>query len=62
MQLLKSFIGMILNLRFEGRNFSIESNKYLHMIHKLIDNEYTEEFNEIYASVHSIVKKIAEMD
>ena len=56
--LLKNFMGMLLNLRFEGRNFSIETNKYLHNIHQLIDHEYAEEFNEIYASVHSIVKRI----
>ena len=62
MLLLKNFIGMLLNFRFEGRNFSIESNKYLHNIHKLIDADYTEEFNEIYAIVHSIVKKISELD
>ena len=56
--LLSNFMGMLLNFRFEGRSFSIESNKYLLNIHKLIDSEFTEEFNEIYTSVHSMVKKI----
>lgn len=35
--LVKNFMGILLNLRFEGRNFNLQSNKFLDNIQKLID-------------------------
>jgi len=43
--LLKNFLAILLNLRYEGRNFNIESNKYLNNILAIIDGEYAEYFN-----------------
>ena len=60
--LVKNCVGMLVNFRFEGRNFSLESNRFLHNLHGLIDTEYAEEFNEIYDNVRTIVKKIGEAE
>lgn len=35
--LIKNFIGILLNFRYEGRNFNLQSNKFLDNIQKLID-------------------------
>ncbi len=59
-KLLKAMIGLLVNLRYECRNFSLESNKYLNELMNTIDNRYPEHFNEIYETLHSITSKISE--
>ena len=56
--LVQNFIAILINLRYEGRNFNIESNKYINNIIEMIDKDYTEYFNEIYTNLHTILKKI----
>lgn len=56
---MKSMIGLLVNLRYEGRNFSMD-NKYLNELMNSIDTLYPEHFNEIYETLHSITSKISE--
>lgn len=35
--LVRNFMGVLLSLRFEGRNFNLQANRFLDGIQKLID-------------------------
>ena len=58
--LLKNMIGLLVNLRYESRHFSLEDNKYLNELMNVIDRRYPEHFNEIYETLHSITSKITD--
>ena len=59
-KILKNMIGLLVNLRYESRHFSLDDNKYLNELMSAIDTRYPEHFNEIYETLHSITGKVGE--
>lgn len=41
-------IGILISLKVEHKDFSIEDNKYLKDLMSLYDDKFPEHFNEIY--------------
>jgi len=44
-KLLKSLVGLLVNLKVESRNFAIDDNKYLSELMGQIDNKFPEHVN-----------------
>ena len=59
--LIKNFLSLLVNLRYDGRSFLVESNKYLNNVFSLIDGgEGGEYWGEILRNVEIIARKIGE--
>jgi len=47
-KLLRSLVGLLVNLKIENRNFIIEDNRYVSDLIAQIDSTFPEHVNEIY--------------
>lgn len=53
-------MGLLVNLKKEGKSFNVDSNKYVNELIRLTDSNYPEHFNEIYETLNSITAKLVE--
>jgi len=60
MPLVYSCLGILADLRYEGKEFDVENNGNLLKLADLAGKENTEAFNEVYERLYSIVAKVKE--
>ena len=61
-KVLRGLVGLMVNLKVEPRNFSLEDNRYLNELMDHFDNRFPEHFNEIYETLTSITSKLNDSD
>lgn len=57
-RLLRSCMGILSDLKYEGKNFDVENNQNLLDLSNTSGETNAEEFNEIYEKLFSIINKI----
>lgn len=60
MPLLYSCLGILADLRYEGKQFDVENNVNLLKFGDLTGKENSQSFNEVYEKLYSIVNKVRE--
>lgn len=53
-------MGILADLKHEGKGFDIQNNPNLLKLTSLTKENYTEEFNELYEKLFSMVSKVRE--
>jgi hypothetical protein len=57
MNLIRSCLGILADLRFEGKGFDVQNNPNLVKLGEMCGRDNSEAFNEVFEKLYSIVNR-----